>query len=80
MGKANFTEAFKRDAVRQITERGYSAVQNSRGSNRSRIKLQWQVTIRTIGSTVRFKKGCAKCLFGVLYVIRNEIDEPNSKK
>ena len=23
MGKANFTEAFKRDAVRQITERGY---------------------------------------------------------
>jgi transposase len=23
MGKANFTEDFKRDAVRQITERGY---------------------------------------------------------
>jgi len=23
MGKANFTEEFKRDAVRQITERGY---------------------------------------------------------
>lgn len=24
MGKANFTEDFKRDAVRQIIERGYS--------------------------------------------------------
>lgn len=23
MGKANFSEEFKRDAVRQITERGY---------------------------------------------------------
>ncbi len=23
MGKANFTDEFKRDAVRQITERGY---------------------------------------------------------
>ena len=24
MGKANFTDYFKRDAVRQITERGYA--------------------------------------------------------
>ena len=24
MGKANFTDEFKRDAVRQVTERGYA--------------------------------------------------------
>jgi transposase len=29
MGKANFTEEFKRDAVRQITERGYPVAEVS---------------------------------------------------
>ena len=29
MGKANFTEDFKRDAVRQITERGYPVAEVS---------------------------------------------------
>ena len=29
MGKANFTEEFKRDAVRQITERGYPVLEVS---------------------------------------------------
>ncbi|WP_082597227.1 transposase, partial [Rhizobium sp. Root708] len=29
MGKGNFTEEFKRDAVRQITERGYPVAEVS---------------------------------------------------
>ncbi len=31
MGKGNFTEEFKRDAVRQITERGYPVAESLSG-------------------------------------------------
>lgn len=34
MGKANFSDEFKRDGVAQITERGYRVAEVAAGSNR----------------------------------------------
>lgn len=35
MGKSNFTDEFKLDAIKQITERGYSVADVSRRLNRT---------------------------------------------
>ena len=48
MGKANFTEEFKRDAVRQITERGYPVAEVPRGGRRAGKGGRSAVTRRAI--------------------------------
>ena len=51
MGKGNFTEEFKRDAVRQITERGYPVAEVSQRLGVSPHSLyEWKVVERTFSS------------------------------
>jgi transposase len=48
MGKANFTEDFKRDAVRQITERGYPVAEVSQRLGVSQHSLyEWKKKFAT---------------------------------
>jgi transposase len=51
MGKGNFTEEFKRDAVRQITERGYPAAEVSQRVGGSQHSLYEQKSFTTTFST-----------------------------
>ena len=51
MGKGNFTEEFKRDAVRQITERGYPVAEVSQRLGVSQHSLyEWKKKFGTLSA------------------------------